>query len=91
MIRSARRNDSQNDGLPIDPDAGGPDSTGQSGDTQGLSSIAEATDESVEELSDAGQDFEAEIVSGVENAADHPEKPVPAHENDIRPPGPESD
>lgn len=55
----------------------GPDSGGQSGDTQGLSPIAEAADESVEELADEGQDFEAEIVQGVEDAADHPERPVP--------------
>lgn len=57
----------------------GPDSGGQSGDTQGLSPIAEATDESVEELADEGQDFEAEFVQGVEDAADHPERPVPDH------------
>lgn len=55
----------------------GPDSAGQSGDTQGLSSIAEAADESVEELSDTGQAREAEIVQGVEDAGDHPEQPVP--------------
>lgn len=57
----------------------GPDSGGQSGDTQGLSPIAEAADESVEELADEGQDFEAEIVQGVEDAGDHPEQPVPDH------------
>jgi hypothetical protein len=57
----------------------GPDSGGQSGDTQGLSPIAEATDESVEELADEGQDFEAEFVQGVEDAGDHPERPVPDH------------
>jgi len=57
----------------------GPDSGGQSGDTQGLSPVAEAADESVEELADEGQDFEAEIVQGVEDAGDHPERPVPDH------------
>jgi len=64
-------------------DAGhvGPDSGGQSGDTQGLSPIADATDESVEELADTGQDFEAEVVAGVEDAADHPERPVHTHED----------
>ena len=55
----------------------GPDSAGPSGDTQGLSSTAEATDESVEELGDTGQAREAEIVQGVEDAGDHPEQPVP--------------
>lgn len=55
----------------------GPDSGGQSGDTQGLSPVAEASDESVEELADEGQDVEAEMVQGVEDAGDHPEQPVP--------------
>jgi hypothetical protein len=55
----------------------GPDSGGQSGDTQGLSPIADEAAESVEELADNGQDYEAEAVAGVENAADHPERPVP--------------
>lgn len=48
----------------------GPDSAGQSGDTQGLSDVAEAGSESVEELVEEGQSFEAEVISGVENAAD---------------------
>lgn len=55
----------------------GPDSAGQSGDTQGLSSIAEAADESVEELADSGQDYEADVIVGVEDAGDHPEAEVP--------------
>lgn len=41
---------------------------GQSGDTQGLSEIEDAGPESVEELADEGQAFEAEAISGVENA-----------------------
>ncbi len=48
----------------------GPDSGGQSGDTQGLPSVAEAGSESVEELVEEGQFFEAEAISGVENAPD---------------------
>jgi hypothetical protein len=48
----------------------GPGSAGQSGDTQGLSNNAEADSESVEELLEEGQYFEAEVVSGVENAPD---------------------
>ncbi len=42
----------------------------QSGDTQGLSNDAQADSESVAELLAEGQTFEAEAVSGVENAAD---------------------
>jgi hypothetical protein len=48
----------------------GPGSAGQSGDTQGLSNVAEAGSESVEELIEEGQAFEAEVISGVENAPD---------------------
>lgn len=65
------------------------DRAGQTGDTQGLSSVAEAADESVEELADEGQDYEAEAVQGVEDAGDHPEQPVPMHRRDPRPPGPD--
>ena len=48
----------------------GPGSAGQSGDTQGLSDVAEAGSESVEELVEEGQSFEAEVISGVENVPD---------------------
>jgi N utilization substance protein A len=48
----------------------GPGSAGQSGDTQGLSDTAEAGPESVEELVEEGQSFEAEAIEGVEDAPD---------------------
>jgi len=48
----------------------GPGSAGQSGDTQGLSDVAEAGSESVEELVEEGQYFEAEVIGGVEEAGD---------------------
>jgi hypothetical protein len=48
----------------------GPDTGGQSGDVQGLSGREVADSESVEELAEEGQDYEAGIVSGVENAPD---------------------
>jgi len=48
----------------------GPDSAGQSGDTQGLSDVAEADSQSVEELVEDGQSFEAEVISGIEKAPD---------------------
>ena len=48
----------------------GPGSAGQAGDTQGLSDVAEAGSESVLELIEEGQFFEAEVISGVENAPD---------------------
>ena len=49
---------------------GGTGSAGQSGDTQGLSDVAGAGSESVEELLEEGQPFEAEAISGVEDAPD---------------------
>jgi hypothetical protein len=49
---------------------GGTGSAGQSGDTQGLSDVAEAGSESVEELVEEGQSFEAEAIGGVEDAPD---------------------
>ncbi len=48
----------------------GPDSAGQSGDTQGLSEEASADSESVSELLEEGSFFEAAVISGVENAPD---------------------
>lgn len=48
----------------------GPDSAGQSGDTQQISNTADADSESVEELVEEGNAFEADAVSGVEDAAD---------------------
>jgi hypothetical protein len=48
----------------------GPGAGGQSGDNQGLSRRESADSESVEELSEEGQEYEAEVVSGVENARD---------------------
>jgi len=46
------------------------DSAGQSGDTQGLSGVAEAGGESVQELLEEGQAFEAEAIGGVQDAPD---------------------
>ena len=74
-------NESQTDEVGDDSGQAGPDSGGQSGDTQGLSEVADAADESVEALADTGQTYEAEIIEGVEDAADHPERPVYSHED----------
>jgi len=85
--------------LDVDSEAAGPDaeqvspeSGEQSGDTQGLSTISEAADESVAELAKEGQAFEAEIVEGVEDAEKHAERPVhiheeqrPSHESELPP------
>ena len=46
----------------------GAEAGGQSGDTEGLTRFEEADSESVEELIEEGQAFEAGVVSGVEEA-----------------------
>src|SRR5438046_395749 len=46
----------------------GPEAGGQSGDIEGLSREELADSESVEELIEEGQAFEAGVISGVENA-----------------------
>ncbi len=61
-------------------DDGDPGSGGQSGDTQGLSDVALDGGLSVEELAETGQDYEADLLRGIEEAADHPEEPVPLRE-----------
>ena len=73
-------NEARPDELGDDPAQVGPESAGQSGDAQGLSDVEDADSESVEELAEDDQALEAEIVEGVEDAADHPERPVHTHE-----------
>lgn len=55
-------------------------SAGQSGDLQGLSRTADADSESVEELVEEGQFFEAEVIAGVEDASDADLGEVHTHE-----------
>jgi len=59
---------------------------GQAGDTQGLASGPDVDSESVEELLEEGQSFEAEVVEAVENAPDPDEGEVRTRqvpENDV--------
>ncbi len=55
-------------------------SGGQSGDLQGLSSLAGANSESVDELLEEGNAFEADAVKGVQDAGDADEEEVHTHE-----------
>jgi hypothetical protein len=55
-------------------------SAGQSGDLQGLSNVEGADSESVDELIEEGNAFEADVVAGVEDAGDADEKEVHTHE-----------
>jgi len=52
----------------------------QSGDLQGLSSVQGADSESVDELLEEGNAFEADVVTGVEDAGNADEKEVRTHE-----------
>ena len=63
--------------------SGQPDSesAGQSGDTQDLPTDIDDADESVKELAENGQPWEAGVVAGVEDAGNHPERPCRSHED----------
>lgn len=63
-----------------EPKGLGARSGGQSGDLQGLSGIAGADSESVDELIEEGNAFEAEIVKGVQDVRDADEDEVRTHE-----------
>ena len=78
-------NEAAPDELGKDPREVGPESAGQSGDAQRLSIVEDAENESVEELVEEEQAFEASAVDGVEDAADHPERPVHTHNEYGRP------
>jgi len=58
----------------------GPDSAGQSGDIERLSDEPEASEDSVEDLVESGQYYEAEVVEGVEDAPDADVAEVATHE-----------
>lgn len=58
----------------------GPESGGQSGDTEGLSRAELADSESVEELVEEGQAFEAGVIEGIEDAPDADEGEIKTRE-----------
>src|SRR5215472_8690961 len=58
----------------------GAGTAGQSGDLQGFSRRERSDSESVEELLEEGNAFEADVVSGVEAAEDADEQKVHTHE-----------
>ena len=77
--------EAQPDDLGKDPSQVGTRSAGQTASAFGLSHQAEADEDSVEDLSDTDQAVEAAAVEGVEDAADHPERPTHTHEEYGRP------
>jgi hypothetical protein len=64
----------------FEPKGTGARSGGQSGDLQGLSDEAGADSESVDELLEEGNAFEAEVVEGIETVPDADEGEVTTHE-----------
>ncbi len=64
----------------FEPKGLGANSGGQSGDLQGLSNAASADSESVNELLEEGNAYEAEVVEGVENVPDADQGEVKTHE-----------
>jgi hypothetical protein len=66
--------------IPFRPKRPGAETAGQSGDIEGLRKVARANSESVEELAEEGQSFEADVVAGVEEAEDAEESEVVTHE-----------
>ena len=61
----------------------GPEAAGQSGDTEGLSRAELADSESVEELVEEGQAFEADVIDAVENAPDGEVRTREVPEDDV--------
>jgi hypothetical protein len=78
-------NEAAPDELGSDPRQVGSESAGQSGDAQRLSTIEDSDNESVDELANTDQALEAARVEGLEDAADHPERPVHTHNEYGRP------
>jgi len=68
------------DTVEFSPEGPGARSGRQSGDLQGLSSVEGADSESVDELLEEGNAFEADVVTGVEDAGNADEKEVRTHE-----------
>jgi hypothetical protein len=53
----------------------------QSGDMQGLAPYGEAANQSVKQLAEDDQAYEAGVVEGVEDAGNHPERSVRSHQD----------
>ena len=79
-IRGSNAAESRARSISFTPKGPGTETAGQSGDIQGLRKVAHANSESVEELADEGQSFEADVVAGVEEAEDAEESEVVTHE-----------
>lgn len=68
------------EGVTLEPESAASRSAGQSGDLQGLRDAEDVESESVDELLEEGNAFEADVVAGVERADDDEEGEVHTHE-----------
>ena len=80
LKKQVREKSQSVDTVAFSPEGPGARSGRQSGDLQGLSSVAGADSESVDELLEEGNAFEADVVTGVEDAGNADEKEVRTHE-----------
>jgi hypothetical protein len=79
--KSRPRGKSENaDTVVFEPKGRGSRSGGQSGDLQGLSNREGADSESVDELLEEGNAFEAEVIKGIEDVPDADEGEIRTHE-----------
>jgi hypothetical protein len=80
LKKQVREKNPSVDTVAFSPEGRGAGSGRQSGDLQGLSSVEGADSESVDELLEEGNAFEADVVAGVEDAGNADEKEVRTHE-----------
>jgi hypothetical protein len=78
--KQVRKKSQSVDTVAFPPEGSGARSGRQSGDLQGLSNVQGADSESVDELLEEGNPFEADVVTGVEDAGDADEREVRTHE-----------
>jgi len=80
LKKQVRRKSQSVDTVAFAPEGLGGRSGEQAGDLQGLSNVQGADSESVDELLEEGNAFEADAVKGVEDAGDTDEREVRTHE-----------
>ena len=78
--KQVRKKSQSVDTVAFPPEGSGARSGRQSGDLQGLSNVQGADSESVDELIEEGNPFEADVVTGVEDAGDADDGEVRTHE-----------
>jgi exosome complex RNA-binding protein Csl4 len=80
LTKQVRRKSQSVDTVAFAPEGAGARSGDQAGVLQGLSDVQGADSESVDELLEEGNAFEADVVNGVQDAQDADEREVHTHE-----------